>query len=273
MKTNRLISREQAQGLDLASRVKLETEITDSIAEGVKPLSLPPNWKFADYVNDSPSRKYMFDYLGPLEGKRILDLGCGCHATPIFFALGGARQVVANEISPKALDYVKRMAVKFQVSDRVQTHLGPAEELPFDAESFDLIHGNAVLHHLEIPHAAPVIARVLKSGGKAVFIDPLGHNFLLEFARDYLPYSWKHAQKGTDHPLKIRDVKAFGQHFDECQYRGFDLLALLALYLCGRGNNTGMKRAMRRLDSVLTGVAPFLQRYCRMVVTRVAKRS
>jgi SAM-dependent methyltransferase len=248
----------------------LETEITDSLASDAKPLSISSDWKFADYTNSTPQRKYMFDFLGPLADKTILDLGCGCHPTPIYFALAGAKQVIANEISPKALHYVSQMAEKFNVQDRVHTKLSPAEKLPFDDGQFDLIHGCAVLHHLDLDMAASEIVRVLKRGGKAVFVDPLGHNRLLEFARDHLPYSWKHPTKGTDCPMKIRDVKRFGKNFDKCQYRGFEFISLAALYLLGRGPSK-TKQVVRELDASFLKVFSPLQRYGRVVVTCVQK--
>lgn len=68
------------------------------------------------------------------------------------------------------------------------------------------------------------IARVLKSGGKGAFQEPLGHNRLLEFARAYLPYK-KHPVKGTDRPLFMADVERFGRHFGTWSYRGFGLKA------------------------------------------------
>ena len=53
---------------------------------------------------------------------------------------------------------------------RVQTVACDAERLPFADESFDLVLGHAVLHHL--PHLDDAFAefkRVLKPGGRFVF--------------------------------------------------------------------------------------------------------
>ena len=270
---NRLISRKEAQTLDHNSRVKLEQEITDSMSEKVcaKPLELPADWKFDDYRNKTRRRKYLIDFLRPLEGKTILDLGCGYHPAPIYFALAGAKRVVACDISPRALEYMSDLAASFDVKHCVSTQLSPAEQLPFDDEEFDRVHGCAVLHHVDLALAGPQIARVLKKGGKAAFTDPLGHNLLLDFARDHLWYSWKHPAKGTDRPLKIRDVERFGKYFDECSYRGFGLFLLLALSLAGRGESSLM-RITRRLDDIVLPRVPILQRFCRSVVTCVATK-
>jgi SAM-dependent methyltransferase len=47
------------------------------------------------------------------------------------------------------------------------------------------MHGEGLLHHLALPAAGREIARVLKTGGRAVFKDPLGQNPVLELARDF----------------------------------------------------------------------------------------
>ena len=45
-----------------------------------------------------------------------------------------------------------------------------AEELPFDDESFDLVFGHAVLHHIpDLARAFGEFARVLRPGGTVVF--------------------------------------------------------------------------------------------------------
>ena len=46
-----------------------------------------------------------------------------------------------------------------------------AEDLDFPPESFDLVVGAYILHHVEIEVAAFQISRVLKPGGKAFFLE------------------------------------------------------------------------------------------------------
>ena len=184
MKTNRLITKELAQSLDLPSRIQLESELTDAIAEDARFPVIPPDWSFEQYTSSSPWRKRIFDHLGPLQGKTILDIGCGYHPTPVYFALAGAKHVVACDVSKKALEYVAKVASENNVAERITISQSPVEELPFDDGEVDLIHGESVLHHLDIPRASTEIARVLKSGGRAAFKDPLGHNVFLEFDRD-----------------------------------------------------------------------------------------
>jgi SAM-dependent methyltransferase len=212
----------------------------------------------------------MFNFLGPLEGKTILDLGCGYNPTPVYLALAGAKKVIACDVSPRAIDFVLSMSRQYSLQHQIIPHLEPADSLSLEDSSIDLIHGEAVLHHLDLNRAGTQLSRVLKKGGRAVFKDPLGHNFLLELARDYLPYPWKHPIKGTDRPLRFPAIKQFGQYFSYSDARGFGLFSMIAIILFGRGRSRSQSIAHGIEERVLRAI-PWLQRACRFVVTRVEK--
>lgn len=270
MRTNRLLSRSAAKELDIEKRIELEARVTDALGTFIQPPKIPPNWKFSDYAHHRPWRKHMFDFLGPLEGKTIIDLGCGYNPTPIYFALGGAAKVIACDVSPRAIEFVDKLASEFGVQDRVVRYCGPAKDLPCNDGSVDLVHGEAVLHHLDLDVAGTHLSRVLKKGGRAAFKDPLGHNPLLEFARDYLPYSWKHPVKGTDRPLRFSEIARFGRYFSKCEARGYGLFSMVAVYFSSRRNSWAHSMALRIDEPILRGI-PFLQRACRFIVTCVEK--
>jgi ubiquinone/menaquinone biosynthesis C-methylase UbiE len=268
--TNRLISRDEAQSLELSERVAIEAEITDALAEAADFPEIPETWSFEDYRGHSPWRRHMFDFLGPLEGREVLDLGCGSHPTPVYFALAGAARVVACDVSPKALERVDAMARHFGVADRVATLRCPAEEMPLPHESFDLVHGEAVLHHLDLPVASREIARVMKQGARGAFKDPLGENRLLELARDHVPYPWKHPHKGTDLPLTLERIEQFGKAFSYHSWRGFGLISMLVIGATRR-RSSPLSRWADRVDERILSGSPSLQRWCRFAVNLVER--
>jgi len=252
MRHRRLISRAEAAHLDLSSRIRLEQQITDSLTEKGKPFSFST---FEHYWEALPYRAHLFKFLGPFAGRQVLDLGCGFNPTPIYFALEGAKHVVACDVSLEAARYVRKLAGDRSVSERVSAVVCAAEQLPFAAESIDFVHGEGVLHHLRLPLASAEIWRVLKRGGRGGFKDPLGHNPLLELARDYL----KKSPKGTDRPLNFPDIREFGSRFRVCNYRGFAFLAMIPKLL-----RLGERSATltHRFDRYLLFRLPFLERLC-----------
>ncbi len=189
--------------------------------------------------------------------------------TPVMFALAGAT-VYAIDVAPKTLAMVQHVARCKGVAERVHVHVGPAEELPFEEDSFDLIYGGAALHHLQLHRAGRELARVLKRGGKGAFQDPLGHNPALEFTRDYLAYRGKHPVKGTDRPLRLHEVQAFGRHFTTCTYQGFELFSM-AVEALRLKRASRLRRLLETTDDIVLHRLPFLQRYARFVVTCVTK--
>ena len=267
---NRTIGKSEIDALDLTKRVTIEAEITDARAAALDMEALVGiNTDLAYYASRYAWRKYLFNFLGSVNGKVILDIACGYSMTPVMFALAGAT-VYAIDVAPKTLAMVQHVAQCKRVVERVHVHVGPAEELPFEEDSFDLIYGGAALHHLQLHRAGRELARVLKRGGKGAFQDPLGHNPALEFTRDYLAYRGKHPVKGTDRPLRLHEVQAFGRHFTTCTYQGFELfsMAVKALRL---KRASRLRRLLETTDDIVLHGLPFLQRYARFVVTCVTK--
>jgi len=96
-----------------------------------------------------------------------LEVGCGTGLITRRVASTEAR-IVSTDLSWELIDRARRGAsfpnVVFQLAN--------AEELPFRAEAFDVVFGNAILHHLHPDTALAEFRRVLKPGGRVVFTEP-----------------------------------------------------------------------------------------------------
>jgi ubiquinone/menaquinone biosynthesis C-methylase UbiE len=103
----------------------------------------------------------------------VLDMGCGAgHAS--FAAARHARTVVAYDIAPQMLVTVAA-AAKERGLDNIRTEQGAAESLPFDDASFDWVISRMSAHHWhDVPKALAEARRVLKPGGRVLFIDIAG---------------------------------------------------------------------------------------------------
>jgi ubiquinone/menaquinone biosynthesis C-methylase UbiE len=84
--------------------------------------------------------------------------------------LGAIERLTATDISPGMLDRLTRTAADLGIADRVSTAVTEAEELPFEDESFDIVFGHAVLHHIpDLERAFSEFLRVLRPGGAIAF--------------------------------------------------------------------------------------------------------
>jgi SAM-dependent methyltransferase len=100
---------------------------------------------------------------------RGLEIGAGTgYFTLNLLRAGALESAVAADISPGMLDSLRASADRLGL--RVETTCCEAAELPFGDDSFDLVFGHAVLHHLpDLPAAFREFRRVLRPGGWLAF--------------------------------------------------------------------------------------------------------
>jgi ubiquinone/menaquinone biosynthesis C-methylase UbiE len=83
---------------------------------------------------------------------------------------GAIERLTATDISPGMLEQLAGTAERLGLGAEVTTVVTEAETLPFDDESFDLVLGHAVLHHIpDLDRAFAEFRRVLRPGGALVF--------------------------------------------------------------------------------------------------------
>lgn len=105
---------------------------------------------------------------GIAKDSKILEIGCGNGDFTRYLAEETQASILAVDISPElikiAREKIKNPNVVFDVAN--------IENLPFEAESFDVIIGKSILHHLNLEKTLPEIKRVLKKEGRIFFSEP-----------------------------------------------------------------------------------------------------
>lgn len=124
-------------------------------------------------VGQEQVRLKLVKALGKLDGGSFgdaLEIGSGTGYFSLNLAqLGVIERLTATDISPGMLNRLATTAAALGIED-VTTVATEAETLPFEDESFDLVFGHAVLHHIpDLDRAFAEFKRVLRPGGAIAF--------------------------------------------------------------------------------------------------------
>jgi SAM-dependent methyltransferase len=150
----------------------------------------------------------------------------------------------------------------------------PFEELEFPNESFDVVFGTFVLHHVDLPKAIGQLQRVLRPGGKAVFIENSALNPLLMAARSKVCGRFGVPQYSDDHehPLTRGDISTIRNAFpDTCviHYPSFLFFRLLDFYVFKK-RWSWMTTLLERCDRA-AGAIPSVRRYGYLQIVELRK--
>lgn len=152
---------------------------------------------------------------GPVTGSygRSLEIGAGTGFFTLNLMLGGViDQGTITDLSPKMVEVALRNGAELDL--RVDGTATDAETLPYDDDTFDLVCGHAVLHHIpDLDQALREVLRVLKPGGRFVFAgEPTERGDFV--ARRLSHLTWLAAKRVTSWP-RVRDK--YGRPADEIQ--------------------------------------------------------
>jgi ubiquinone/menaquinone biosynthesis C-methylase UbiE len=115
-------------------------------------------------LNGHYERPAMLNLAGDVEGRRILEVGCG--SGPLMAALRDKGAIVSGfDLSAEMIDLARR-----RLGDDVDLTVADlAKPLPYDDAAFDAVTASLVLHYLE-DWTEPLaeLRRVLKPGGRLI---------------------------------------------------------------------------------------------------------
>jgi ubiquinone/menaquinone biosynthesis C-methylase UbiE len=198
--------------------------------------------------------------LGDVQGLRILDFGCGTAGTSFQLQARGA-VVTGIDLSVARIIEGKGWYSRPENRREPDFAVSAGEYLPFNDETFDAVFGKQILHHVVLETALPEIVRVLKRGGKAVFLEPLRHNPILEGYRRLTP----DLRSPDERALSFSDLETIASHFSTWWHEEYILFSVLPVLvntlLRGRYSFQGTMRRLQKLDRAVARNLPALTRF------------
>jgi ubiquinone/menaquinone biosynthesis C-methylase UbiE len=105
---------------------------------------------------------------GPIDGLRVLEIGCGRGVGSEILLRRGARQMCAFDLDER---FVRRARARLaHAADRICLSVADATAIPAADASFDAVFDFGIIHHVPAWRAAVAeVRRVLKPGGRFFF--------------------------------------------------------------------------------------------------------
>jgi 2-polyprenyl-3-methyl-5-hydroxy-6-metoxy-1,4-benzoquinol methylase len=181
------------------------------------------------------NKEFRFLLMGNLKGKCLLDVGCGDGSNAVMLAKLGA-SVTGIDISPRAIDLAEKRAEINGVNGLVHFYCSQLEAAELPQNSFDIIWGDAILHHLiaELDMNVRKLREWAKPNALLVFGEPINFNNALRKFRFMLPV--KTDATPDERPLESADVEILRRHIPDLQVRAFSLFGRLDRFILLRSN-------------------------------------
>ncbi len=145
----------------IANEIAHGKKLLEEGAESIWNWESPAGRKRADRRAD-----FFIDLAKVNKGDKVLEIGCGTGLFTRKFYKATKADITAIDISEELLQEARKLLpeANFKIED--------AMNLSFSENSFDVVFGSSVLHHLEFDAALKEISRVLKPGGRMIFAEP-----------------------------------------------------------------------------------------------------
>lgn len=201
------------------------------------------------------SKERYKQFLAPrCAGKSVLEYGCGMDSSALFFTSHGARYT-GIDISEVGVEFSRRLAEDQGVRD-AKFLVQDAEATEFPDNSFDVVCGWGILHHLHLDRAMREIRRILRPDGLAIFIEPLAHNPAVYAFRKLTPG----LRTPDEHPLTWSELTRLNAQFTHSSSEYFHLFTLLGVPLVGQAATQRLVQALGGLDELCFRSVPMARR-------------
>ena len=175
----------------------------------------------------------------------ILDYGCGVGSFTEKVINFNPKKIVGIDISEVSINKAKER-IK-ELKGKVDFYVDNCEKTQFDNNSFDIVYGSGILHHLKIDECLNEIHRILKPNGSLLFIEPLGTNPIINLYRKLTPKS----RSIDEHPFMNKDFEYIDNKFINMKIKYYGFLTLLFFPFYKSPDNSKLFKFISNLDQLL----------------------
>jgi 2-polyprenyl-3-methyl-5-hydroxy-6-metoxy-1,4-benzoquinol methylase len=161
-----------------------------------------------------PALQESLAFFGDLNGRTLLDLGCGAGSYSLFFTEMGAR-VIAVDLSARAIENLKRHCAREEIENvtPICTSAMDLGSLP----PVDFVFGSMILHHIEpFDQFAAILRHVIRAGGRGFLSENSARSDLLIWFRTNVVGRFGVPKFGDNEefPLSPSEIRQLRTHFD-----------------------------------------------------------
>lgn len=131
-------------------------------------------WYAANY-GDYPTNRLALEYINLPDQSTIVDVGCGTGS-----ALRHASSIVKDgtligvDPIPRMIEIAKELTKKHDLEDQIELQVGPAEAIPVQDSTADLVFAfDSIDHWNDLHQGLKEIIRILKPEGKFIIVKDL----------------------------------------------------------------------------------------------------
>jgi len=198
------------------------------------------------------------------EGKVLLEIGSNAWIDYVYKFNFKPTKIVCLNISIEEIKLGLNFLKSNPVDYPVEFVLCDGSQLPFLDQSFEIVFGGAILHHLAFNPALKEISRVCKPNGEILFHEPLGVNPIANLIRLTTPF----ARTQDETPLTLSNLSFVNNYFNcKCIYSQFGsvLSSLISNYL-GLKSYNKLNKVIFYLDELLLKLIPKIQYFYREIL-------
>jgi 2-polyprenyl-3-methyl-5-hydroxy-6-metoxy-1,4-benzoquinol methylase len=210
---------------------------------------------------DDKSFEFLETIKDNLNGKEVLEIGCGNGSLSVYMAKMGANvtsidnteNAVRNTLSLAAFNDVSLIAKKMDVFQ-----IGKMQK------TYDYIIGRMILHHIEpFDQFVPIMHSILNLGGQGVFYENSSANKLLIFCRTFLvgKFGIPRYGDGVEIPLEKSEIKILKKFFSSVSvtYPRMVFWGMLGIYIFRKSPT--LNKFSQNLDKFFYKYLPIFNKY------------